>query len=226
MATCPKCNSELEHENASCPDCVSTQKTQKKKLKLTKQVDDPSLAGYTASEGKVTTFNLSPKIIGIIIAAVVGIGFLGGLLSGPSEIEPPNQSVTASKDSSQTSKLPIAETAPRKKTVEDEITLLFSKMRRANLQEDINGFMQYYSASFPGRSEKRERTLETWGKYDFASLDFFVFDLIINDNRAEVSVGWEIALLENGQSKPRLIETTNEVVLEKEESGWLIVSLQ
>lgn len=225
MMTCPQCNRELENENTPCPDCDSPQ-SPKKKFKLTKQVNDPTLTGYTASEGKVTTFNLSPKTIGIIVAVVVVVGFLGGLLSGSPEEGETISSVVTSQDTSLKSSPQVTQISPRELSVEDEINSLFSKIRRANLDEDINTFMKYYAASFPDRSGKEMKTLETWQKYDFVSLDFFVFDLNVENNRAEASVGWEIALLEKGQSKPKLIETTNEVVLDQGGEGWQIVSLQ
>ena len=93
-------------------------------------------------------------------------------------------------------------------------------------EENIDLFMKYYASDFPDRSTKRKKTLDTWKKYDFASLDFFVFNLQIDEDRAHASVGWEIALLEDGSTKPRLIETTNEVELVKGRGEWQIISLK
>lgn len=111
-------------------------------------------------------------------------------------------------------------------TDEDEINRVFFGVRQANLDEDIEAFMKYYTRDFPDRSGKERKTLETWQKFDFLSLDFFVFDLQVDGSSAQASLGWEIALLEKGASEPQLIETTNQVVLEQGGAGWQIVSLQ
>lgn len=111
-------------------------------------------------------------------------------------------------------------------TAADEINGLFASLRQANLEENIDTFMTYYAVDFPDRAGKEQKTLETWQRYDFVSLDFFVFDLQVSGDRAQASVGWEIALLEKGAGEPRLIETTNQVALKRGGSGWQIVSLQ
>lgn len=111
-------------------------------------------------------------------------------------------------------------------TAADEINQLFSGVRQANLEENISEFMKYYASTFPDRADKQQKTLETWQKFDFLSLDFFVFDLQVDGSSAQASLGWEIALLEKGASEPQLIETTNQVVLEQGGAGWQIVSLQ
>lgn len=115
---------------------------------------------------------------------------------------------------------------PRPLTPADEVAAVFAGVRDANLREDIAGFMNYYADNFPDRPAKERKTLETWQAYDFASLDFFVFDLKVDGERAHAAIGWEMALLEKGASTPRLIETTNQVELVKGGSGWQIVSLQ
>lgn len=175
------------------------------------------------------------KILKWIIIAIVGflaICFVLGALFGTDETTTSEQkpAVTSSQQQarvepsftlSETKEIPV-----QPLTVADEIDAVFAEVSKANRDENIDHFMQYYAASFPDRAGKQQKTLETWQKYDFVSLDFFVFDLNVNGDRAEASVGWEIALLEKGTDKPKLIETTNEVVLQKGGSGWQIVSLQ
>lgn len=173
------------------------------------------------------------KWIIIAIVGFIGVAFLLGVISGL------NEDTTAVKghDSAQKSEAAVvsqpAAVATKSLTVSsaaltpaDEIHQVFEKVRQANFDEDINTFMTYYANDFPDRSGKRQKTLDTWNKYDFASLDFFIFDLNINGQQAHASIGWEIALLENGSAKPRLIETTNEVDLVKVGADWQIVSLQ
>lgn len=169
------------------------------------------------------------KWIVIVIVGFLALCFALGMLFGTDQTVTEGRKTAVSDVASEPAvstlagqKLASLKTA----TAEDEINMLFVHVSQANLDENISDFMKYYAASFPDRSGKEEKTLETWSKYDFASLDFFVFDLQVDGSRAEASVGWEIALLEKGASAPRLIETTNEVVLEKGGSGWQIVSLQ
>lgn len=167
-------------------------------------------------------------VVGLV--GFLGICFVLGMLFGTDEDGAEPRQTTVQKDAADSTasarSVAAPQTAPRVLTDTDSINELFDKVRQANLVEDIGAFMSYYATSFPDRPGKEKKTLETWQKYDFASLDFFVFDLKIQDRRAEASVGWEMALLEKGATNPRLIETTNEVVLEKGGSGWQIVSLQ
>lgn len=170
------------------------------------------------------------KWLVICIVGFLGICFALGMLFGTDEPGTKDQVTSTAKDAVSTPAtfdLTGPNVAPpRPVTVADEINLVFSAISQANIDENIAAFMQYYAAAFPDRAGKEQKTLETWRKYDFASLDFFVFALQVDGNRAEASVGWEMALLENGGGQPRLAETTNEVVLEKGDSGWQIVSLQ
>jgi len=113
------------------------------------------------------------------------------------------------------------------RTTDNEyIRQLFVALQAANLDENIDEFMKYYADSFPGREQKRKTTLQNWQKYDFGSLDFFIFSLKIDGEVAEAAVGWEIALLEKGATSPRLIEMTHQVKLIKLKQDWQILSLQ
>lgn len=109
---------------------------------------------------------------------------------------------------------------------DEQIRQLFVALQAANLDENIDEFMRYYADSFPAREQKRQTTLQNWQKYDFGSLDFFIFDLKIDGKVAEAAVGWEIALLEAGSVTPRLIEMTHQVKLIESPQGWQIMSLQ
>lgn len=230
MAICPQCNQEIIDSGKSCPHCNTGQAPPQKKIRLTKATDDP-LNGMASAKGKMVTFNLSAKLIGLIVAVVLVAGFVGGLLSGPDEETSADhgfgQDALRDKAGFTLNRTSGQEKIPVKALTEaDEINTVFASLSQANLNENIDEFMQYYAASFPQRTEKLQKTLDTWSKYDFVSLDFFVFDLKVQGAHANASVGWEIALQEQGVTEPRLIETTNEVSLEKGGQGWQIVSLQ
>ena len=172
------------------------------------------------------------KILKWVILSIVGflgVCFVLGMLFGTDESPKTEKVANVSTESVTPAAVTLAETprmAPAPVTPADGINRVFWGVRQANLDEDLHAFMTFYAPSFPDRAGKEQKTRETWQKFDFASLEFFVFDLQIDGNRAQASVGWEIALLEQGGDKPKLIETTNDVVLEKGGTGWQIVSLQ
>ncbi len=116
--------------------------------------------------------------------------------------------------------------APTVSSVEDEIKKVFETIKNANLSEDINLFMSCYSRSFPGYEEKKESTIDNWRSYDFTQLNFNVRDILVTQNTAELTVHWQINIRSTDKGETRSINTTNNVVLQKEGGQWKIASLK
>jgi hypothetical protein len=109
---------------------------------------------------------------------------------------------------------------------EGGIRRVFETIKQANLTENIDLFMSCYSTGFPGYQEKRNNTLKTWQDYDMTKLDFTLSNLTATQNRAEITVNWQINAFSPGSGQTENFNTTNSVTLQNESGQWKIINLR
>lgn len=109
---------------------------------------------------------------------------------------------------------------------DEGIRRVFDTIKQANLSENIDLFMSCYSPAFPGYQEKRNSTLQTWQEYDMTKLDYTLSNITINQNRAEVTVNWQISAFSPGSGQTENFNSTHAVTLLNEGGQWKIINLR
>jgi hypothetical protein len=118
--------------------------------------------------------------------------------------------------------LPPSVTPP----ADEGVRRVFETIKQANLTENIDLFMSCYSPAFSGYQEKRNSTLQTWQEYDMTKLDFTLSNLTVNQNRAEVTVNWQISAFSPGTSQTENFNSNHSVTLLNEGGQWKILNLR
>jgi hypothetical protein len=109
---------------------------------------------------------------------------------------------------------------------DEGVRRVFETIKQANLTKNIDLFMSCYSPAFPGYQEKRNSTLQTWQEYDMTKLDFTMSNLTVNQNRAEVTVNWQISVFSPGTSQTENFNSNHSVTLLNEGGQWKILNLR
>ena len=78
----------------------------------------------------------------------------------------------------------------------EKIKDLLEKIRRANLEKNIDLFMSCYSADFKDREGRERAALKSWENFNYLSLTYDLKDHSISGDTAKVRVEWLIKLLQ------------------------------
>ena len=134
----------------------------------------------------------------------------------------------ATERTSESSQLPLKvfPVSPAIPEREDLINLL-TQIREAQFKKDIHLFMEAYSPDFPGAGQKKETTLNIWGRYAFLDSQFKLSDL--QQETATTILGivtWNIKAKDQKNGSIRILTKTYHVTFSKKSGKWLIDNLK
>jgi hypothetical protein len=127
----------------------------------------------------------------------------------PSQVTPTQQSINT---------IPIPEW--------EEITGILKQIRQAQLNKDINLFLNAYSPSFPNKDKKKETILKTWHQHDFLDMHFQVVNIQkLNANTIIARVAWDITIVDVRSKKKSTLLKDYTIHFSDVSGRWLIQEL-
>lgn len=69
---------------------------------------------------------------------------------------------------------------------------LLEKIKKANLDKDIELFSSCYSQDYEGLDKRKEKALNLWKNFDFIHLEYILKDSIIKEREGTIRVSWDI----------------------------------
>lgn len=127
--------------------------------------------------------------------------------------------------------LPTPSSSPAPRTdVEDQevhkIKSLFDTVQQANLQKNIDLFMDCFSHDFTDKEKKRSDTLKTWDHFNYLNLSYALQQKIISGDIAIVRLEWLIKASDKGGRKPEENRIVLDTTLKKENGKWKIQEIR
>lgn len=104
----------------------------------------------------------------------------------------------------------------------ENIKVLLEKIRKANLQKDINLFLSCYATDFKNREEKKKATLTSWKNFNYLDLSYELKNPSISIDSAKARVEWLIKISPKNRGPSQEIKALLDVILKREEGGWKI----
>ena len=107
-----------------------------------------------------------------------------------------------------------------------EVTGILEQIRKAQLNKDINLFLNAYSPNFPNIINKKENILKIWQQYNYLDMHFYVENIQkLNAHTIMARVAWDIRLV-NVHSKKKSNLLKDYTIHFSDVSGkWLIQEL-
>lgn len=104
---------------------------------------------------------------------------------------------------------------------------LLNRIRKAQLEKDIELFLSAYSPSFPKIEEKREQTLRIWKTYDFLKIQFLIDDLKQKNARTFLAkVTWNVKAQNLASHEIKRSLKSYRVCFSKGSGQWLIQNIE
>jgi hypothetical protein len=108
----------------------------------------------------------------------------------------------------------------------EEITGILKQIRQAQLNKDINLFLNAYSPSFPNKDKKKETILKTWHQHDFLDMHFQVVNIQkLNANTIIARVAWDITIVDVRSKKKSTLLKDYTIHFSDVSGRWLIQEL-
>lgn len=129
------------------------------------------------------------------------------------------------------SSLPTPSLSPKSRTnVDDQevlkIKALFDAVKQANLQKNIDLFMNCFAHDFTGKEKKRSDTLKTRNHFHYLNLSYDLKQKRISGDIADVRLEWSIRVSEKGREKPEDNRIIFDTTLRKENGHWKIQQIR
>jgi hypothetical protein len=105
----------------------------------------------------------------------------------------------------------------------EEIRGLLEKIRRANLEKNIDLFMACYSVNFKDRERKKRLTLASWGSFNYLHLTYNLKRQSISGNTANARVEWWMGVSPKNGGQSQVSKAVLDVTLIKEDGIWKII---
>jgi ribosomal protein L37E len=127
-------------------------------------------------------------------------------------------------DTTPSSSVPITSTdlAPESQEKE-EIEGLLEKIKKANLEKNIDLFMACYSAKFKDRERKKRLTLASWRNFNYLHLSYNLKGQSISGNTAKARVEWWMGVSPKNGGQAQVSKAVLDVKLVKEDGIWKII---
>jgi hypothetical protein len=111
--------------------------------------------------------------------------------------------------------------------LKEELQLVLSTLREAQLKKNITEFMSVYSTRFSSYDQKRKEALESWQNYDYANLVFTMDKVqVIDPNNALAWVTWYLDVRSHSTQELSSAAQTFQVRFIKEMGHWRIIELK
>jgi hypothetical protein len=108
----------------------------------------------------------------------------------------------------------------------EEITDILKQIRQAQLNKDINLFLNAYSPSFPNIDKKKEIILKTWHQHNYLDMHFHVEDIQKpNANTIIARVAWDITIVDVRSKKKSNLLKDYTIYFSDVSGKWLIQEL-
>jgi hypothetical protein len=105
----------------------------------------------------------------------------------------------------------------------EKVREILEQIRKAQLNKDINLFMNAYAPSFPNLSQKKGSVLKTWQQYDYLDLRFHIKDIQQKDAQTIIArVSWDITLQDVQSRKKRNLVKNFTVHFSNCSGKWLL----
>ena len=122
---------------------------------------------------------------------------------------------------------PKQESLPTSEVLKKELEELLQNMRTAQLNKDLDQYLNYYSTNFPDLDKKRQITAKNWEIYDYLDLEYKIDEvkLLITGN-ASALVTWKIKYRNKGSEDVKYITQKFNIMLSNEANKWRIRKLE
>jgi hypothetical protein len=129
--------------------------------------------------------------------------------------------------SSESSQLPVKVLTVPPTSEQADLIKVLGQIREAQLQKDIHMFMEAYSPDFPGFGQKRETTLNIWGKFTYLEAQFKLTDLQ-QENPATIfgKVIWNMKVQDQKTGTMKIVTKSYWVTFSKQSGKWLVQKLE
>jgi len=124
--------------------------------------------------------------------------------------------------------VPPASEAPLSAAVlKDQLGVLLSQLREAQLQKDIARYSQAFSPDFPDFDKRRQKTQAVWEAYDYPGLDFELAEIqLLDADHALAQVTWNLTIREKKTQISKSETQTYKVWFAKDAGHWRIGNLE
>lgn len=112
---------------------------------------------------------------------------------------------------------------PAKEVVDLEgVRELLEKIKRANLEKDIELFESCYSPDYEELNKRIEKALTLWENFDFIHLEYILKDNIIKEREGTIRVSWDIKVRSRDKGEIKEMKDDLTVFIIKNENSWKI----
>lgn len=99
---------------------------------------------------------------------------------------------------------------------------LLEKIKRSNLNKDIELFSSCYSPDYEGLDKRKEKAITLWKNFDFIHLEYTLKDSIIKETEGTIRVSWDMKMRSHDTGDVRDIKDDLTVFLIKDRNSWMI----
>ncbi len=118
---------------------------------------------------------------------------------------------------------PLQVVLPPKQEVDLEgVRELLEKIKRANLEKDIELFESCYSPDYEELNKRIAKALTLWENFDFVHLEYILKDNIIKEREGTIRVSWNIKVRSRDKDEIKEIKDDLTVFIIKDENSWKI----
>ena len=118
---------------------------------------------------------------------------------------------------------PLQVVLPPKQEVDLEgVRELLEKIKRANLEKDIELFESCYSPDYEELNKRIEKALTLWENFDFIHLEYILEDNIIKEREGTIRVSWDIKVRSRDKGEIKEMKDDLTIFIIKNENPWKI----
>lgn len=99
---------------------------------------------------------------------------------------------------------------------------LLDKIKRANIEKDIELFESCYSKDYEGLNKRIENALALWRNFDFVHLEYILKDNIIKEKEGTIRIGWDMKVRSRDKGVVNEVKDDLTVFIIKEGDSWKI----
>lgn len=99
---------------------------------------------------------------------------------------------------------------------------LLGKIKRANLDKDIELFESCYSPDYEGLNKRIEKAIALWKDFDFVHLEYTLKDNLIKENEGIIRVSWDMKVRSRDKGVIKEMKDDLTVFIVKEGDFWKI----
>lgn len=230
-AFCPFCGHRVSKRQEFCHECYGHLLPEE----TTEQEIESSPCGHCYTSrivGWVNRYKQTFLLVGgLILASLICLVFTKTTTVGTgfnqNQAEPPSPNVIVAKKTgarqSYFKKSPPSLPSPGTEPPQAQLTQMLNRIRKAQLNKDINLFLSSFSPNFPELEEKRQKVLRTWKLYDFITMNFEIQDIHKQDNKTvSAKIYWQIEFKKQNTTEIKQLDKYYCVSFAKEGDQWLI----